>query len=668
MYNGLPTIDWWVPHEALDQATAVWEPDDYDHQRALALVSETSTVENRQQSWHQMGLWNGTLYSNRELPGFHWGITLETDSELTPANLVTENLVQSIGDSMLAKASSDPLMPTAIPRGASFKTKRLIKELNRWIYGTWRQLKCEDLAAKAFLDAYICGTGCVRVDYDQNGLCAEAVFYDNVIVDNRECLNRAPALTYRLRSVVPKAAVEGLFGVKLAEVDSSYVSYRDIGREWVVLVEAWRMPIGKKGEDGYQPGRHVISCGGVLCKDDPWTLPKPPLVFLSWQDPISGFYAPSGVECVVPYQIRLNEINEHIKAAQDLTVNPRLLVHAGSRVDINNIDDQPGRTVMYTGVKPEPLLWPAVPAEFYNERERVVKSAYEFFGISQLSASAQLPAGVRLDSSEAVREFKLSEDTRFLPLWTRFEAFRMEIAQRMVDVMCMDPERTHATVWHPGGRAKAMSIKWEDVKHLKQDHFTWSMDALPLASMSPAAREDKLAKWVEDGLIGPDERRQMTDHPDLEGIQDLETASISDVHRHIELMEDGKFEAPDAMTNLVYGVPKVTYNIADLKTYDEYEAGDPDMMDCIEAHHEWLRIADALQNPVVNEPTDQPGGPGPVAGMAGATPNPMAGNSPGFPGQALAAAGPMQPMAPLPPGPPGAPQGGPPMPPQGPLS
>lgn len=624
IYETQPGVSWWRPSDDTDEETD-------KRQRALALMSETSSIEGRQSAWHSMGLWNGTLYSNRELPGFHWGVTRYGEAELTPANLITENLVQSIGDSMLAKASSSPLVPTPVARGASFKTRKLIRKLKRWLYGTWRQLKCEDLAVRAFLDAYICGTGVVRLDYAAGELCAESVFFDNLIVDNREGLNRAPARTYRLRSVVPRNAVEAHYNVHIDQQDYSYVDYREVGSDYIVLIEAWKMPIGEVGTEGYVCGRHCVAAHNMLVLDEEWELPYPPLLILRWQDQVSGFYSPSGVEQVVPYQIRLNEINERIREAQDITVNPRLLTHITSRVDVNQIDNVPGRLITWTGgVEPKPLIWTAIPGEFYNERERVVKSCFEFFGISQMSAQSQLPPGVRLDSSEAVREFRMQEDTRFLRLWQRFEDFRMDIAKRMIDLMTTGKGRDHVTQWHSGGKAKVETIKWTDIKALTKDMFSWSMDPLPLSSMTPAARADTLQTWSNQGLIGPDERRQLTDAPDLERIQDLEMASIRDIHRHLELMEDGGFEPPDATTNLLYGVPKVTYNIADLKEHDEYKDNDPFMMDVIENHHEWLRVALSLQNPVVNDPTLQAPGPGPAMGIGGAQ---MPNNSQGFPGQ-----------------------------------
>lgn len=594
--------------------------DEIDAMRADDLISETKTIEQRQRSWHQVNLWNSTLYSNRVLPAFHWGDTTHTSEEMLPANQTTENLVLSIGDSMVSKAASSPLKPTPVPRGASFNTKRKIRKLDRWLFGTWQQLKCEALARRAFEDAYVSGIGIIRLDHDGDSLVAESVFFDNLIIDTREAANRAPIKTWRLRAAYSIEAIEARYDVELDEDKGrDYADYRQVSDGYCIVVEAWRLP------QGDEPGRHVVACAGRILSDEPWDRPAPPLIIMKWRQHPSGFHSPSGVEQVVPYQINLNNLNSKIKQAQAITLTPRLLVPTGARLNVNQLDNTPGEIWYYTGVKPEPFIWPAVPAELYAERDREIERCFEFFGISQMSAQSQLPASVRLDSSAAVREFRTMEDTRFLDLWTRYEDFRLELAKGLVDVMIHDPDSDHLTTWYSGGKYKAETIAWKDMEELQADNFSWSMEAVALASMSPAARKDTLTEWLGQGLIGPDEARSMSGQPDLESIDDLESASIRAVNRMIDEIEDGKDNVvPDATTNLVYGIPKFLFALNDL---DEYEDVPLEVYDNM---REWVRVAQALKNPVVTDPTMQAPGPGPAQGIGGME---LPNNSQGLPGQ-----------------------------------
>lgn len=586
-----PAVPWWQADDPTGEYRSV---EDRKAARARHLISECSAVEDRQRSLHELNLWNATLYTNRRLTGFNWGWNEPTDQDMVPCNLITENLVTSIGDAMLSRAATSPTRVVPTPRGADFTTYRLVKRLDKWLQGVWRDLQVEEVALQLYLDAYISGVACGRVDWDGKKLRLERVFFDNVIVDNRECANTSSPRTYRVRQVVPREAVEELYGVSLdvEEGDRNYSSYRMLGDGWVPVVEAWRLP-GPSGKGG----RHMVaSCGKVLV-DEPWVRDDVPLVFFHWSRTASGFYRSGGVEQVVPYQIRLNEINEVIRDAQDLMARPRILVHTGSNVDVNAIDNVIGKIIRYTGIKPEALNWDAVSGELYNERDRLVASCFEFFGVSQMTGQASLPEGVRLDSSAAVREFTTQADQRHLDLWQRFERLRVDIAKSMIRVM------SHAggdvvTSWGYHRRPGGDEIRWSEVRRLAEDDYTWSLEPASLHTMSPGARMDTLNTWIAQGYITPERAGVLSGHPDLEGVQELETASQDDIKRVAELLENGEYEAPDPTQNLVYGLWMIAQNLHRLRAFKASRA----VQVAKEAHLRWLRQALAINQGPIDAP------------------------------------------------------------------
>lgn len=599
------------------------DKDEWEDRRAAALISETAGIENRQKNLHELNLWNATLYTNRQLTGFNWGME-PADTDLVPCNLITENLVLSIGDAMLSRANTSPTRVKPTPRGADFRTYLLVKKLDRWLQGMWRDLRVEDVLLEAFLDAYISGMGTLRVDWDpqERKLCLERVFFDNVIVDNTECSNTPIPMTERIRMVVPTVALEERYGVSFSQEEKArsreYTDYRQLGDGWMPVVEAWRRKIGDK------VGRHTVAAGGKLLVDEAWNHTWVPLVHFHWSRRTTGFYRQGGVELVVPYQIRLNEVNEVIRDAQDLASRMRLLVHTGSNVDVDAVDNVVGRIVRYTGIKPEAVTWPAVNAELYSERERSVRSCFEFFGMSQMSAQAQLPDGVRLDSSAAVREFRVQEDQRFLDLWKRLEWARVEVAETMMNVMTTVGGGDYVTTWQSGGGHIMTEINWADVAPLTKQHYTWSLEAVSANDQAPGSRTDTLNTWVSQGYMDPQRAGVFDSTPDLEDIQELESAARDDMKRVVELMEDGKYEPPDPTYALIYGTWLVTHNLARLRAYKNV----PDKV--VAYHQRWLRQALSYTE-------------APVADAAAAAPPPMA---PGNPAVApLTAPGPA--MAPM---------------------
>lgn len=586
-----PLVPWWDADK--DEDERGYTKEQLEERRARHLVAETAAIEQRQRSLHELNLWNATLYSNRQLQGFFWGANqMAQESAWTPSNLITENLVLSIGDAMLSRAATSPTRVVPTPRGADFETYQTVRKLDRWLSGMWRELEVEDLHLAMFLDAFISGHSVIRYDWDpdKKKLCANRVFFDNLVVDNAECTNASEPRTVRIRQILPQCEVEERYETTFSkeELARGYTNYRAVGEGWVPVVEAWR-----KGPEG----RHTVACCGKLLVDEPWEEDWTPLVMFFWSPWQAGFYRASGVEQVVPYQVRLNEINEVIRDAQDLMARPRILVHTGSNVDVNAIDNLIGRIIKYTGVKPEALTWDAISGELYNERDRLVRSCFEFFGMSQMTAQAQLPSGVRLDSSAAVREFRVQEDQRFLHLWRRFEALRIHSARTMIRVMTKY-NGTGKTYWSMGTKGFGEEIDWEDVKELDENCYIWSLEPASLATQSPAARMDTLNTWVANQWITPERAGVLSGNPDLEGVMAMETATQDDIKGAVEEMEKGNYEPPDPTQNLVFGVPFVTTNLARLR---RMTASDPaKLATARELHIRWLRAALAITNPVTD--------------------------------------------------------------------
>lgn len=567
--------------------------DDDERQRAIALLAETAAIEQRQSAWYELGLWNATLYSNRELIGFRWGSEENVTSELWPKNLRTENLIENIGQAMLSKASSSPLKPSLVPLGASWKTERDVRLADKFLFGVWQQTQAEDACVQMFNDAYTCGLGCVQVAYDDNAnaVHVESVFFDNIVIDNRECGNRASPKTYRIRKVVPLESVEAQYGVAFnaEQQKKRYTDHRPCGLGWGAIVEAWRLP-----DANGKGGRHSVACCDMLLVDEPWTNDWVPLVFFHWQDRQSGFFTKGGVEQVIPFQVIQNDLNDDIKDSQTLACRALIALNANSQTDVSQIQNKAMHFLMYSGMKPEPMVFPSNLGELYNERERNKAAAYSHMGLSEMFANADMPQQVRLDSSAGVREFRNMEDARHLRLWTKFEASRLQVARAIMNVLSVSSGASaFTTMYHPGGaKASSKNIPYEAIKHLTEEQFSWSMNAIPLSQMSPAVRREVLRDFSSRGLIkmGTDEARRMESNPNLERVEDFELISSEDIDGHLEELEAGRYRRPNELTNLSLGVQKVTANYQRLLRYEDVDENSPMMRN----HIKWIVAASSI--------------------------------------------------------------------------
>ncbi len=597
----------------MDAAVKWWEepdPTDYDNEakRANALLQETAAIEQRQGNWYQLNRWNALLLTNRDLPGFAWGCQYQAD--MGPVDLRSENLIESIGESMVSKAASSPIKPTPTPTGRSFKVERAVRELDQFQFGVWRQAHGEEAAIESYLDSYTSGIGCVRVGFDRakKELKDESVFFDNLVIDDRECANRAPPRTYRIRQVVPISGIEALYGVKLDPRKQRSHGVRDVGDGYEVLVEAWRLP----GPDGKGGCHMVAGCGQVFLREE-WKHAWVPLAFFHWQDPISGFHPKSGVEQLIPYQLRQNQLNDAIELQQDIACRLRMLVHANSSIDTSQWDNEAGRMLMYAGIKPEPFIWPTNLGDLYAERERNAARAHSFMGISESFSQADLPTQVRADSSAGIREMINLEDRRNLRRWMRYQEFRLQIARLNLLVLSTEEGAdAYSVVYAPvGRRASAKRIPYEAVKTLTEDQYSWHFEATPLSSVQPAAIRELYRDWGSRGMGDEGEGRRMVGVPNIYRYEELEMALYDDILGHLEILESGGYDPPSEITNLTYGIEKVRANLVRLRRLEDVPP------EVIENHYSWLQAALAIQQSAIPQQPPAYVPAAPTQGMPG---------------------------------------------------
>lgn len=629
-------LEWWEPAKEKDEHTV--------KSRAKSLVETVKALENSQRGAHEQNLWNARLYSNRELAHFDWGHGVFYNTSLSPVSLLGENLCLSIVDTLVARIGKQRAKVTVQPVGASFKVQKQCRRLDKWLWGEFQRLKVYHLTTQVFRDACVFGFGVLKVDVDEDGkVRVRRVFPDDFIVDQMEFVNGDGARHAYERKCRRIDEVEAEYGLEPGTVQGEaqgYLDYRQPGRGHCIVVEGYRTATE------HEQGRHYIAVDGIELLDEPWEHKWLPYVWYHYNDPLSGFYYPSVVEQVTPFQIRLNEINEVIRDAQDLMARPRIFVAEGSRVTGMDLDNKVGRVIKYTGVMPEAVTWSANNPELLNERERLIKATYEQFGIMPMAAQGKLPNQARLDSSAALQEAITIGDDRQADAMQRFEDFHLELARLMIRVMgAMGGVGGTGgeTVWFSGGRrSRAETIKWSEID-LDDNGYTMSLGAASVFTMTPAARTDKIEGWMAKGLISQEQYWQLIDSPDLETEISLQDAARDDIKRVIELLEDGKYESPQPYQDLINGVEMVSKALLRLKDYEDVEPEVPEnMIKWVAMAREVLRQgtqtpdqegAGSLEMGPAGEPLPPgQGGPGGPMNFTAAPPMPMPGMAPMAPG------------------------------------
>ncbi len=575
--------------------------DEYiERARASSLMSNAQTLEMVQNQVHEQNLWSAQLYSNRELAAFDWGTGQLYRASLAPITRTGENITMRVVDTMVSQIAKNKPKPKPTARGAAFSCRQQIRLLDKFLYGEWQRNNIYQHGKQVFRDAGIFGFGCMKVEVEDDPdhgarVSYERVFPDECLVDQMELVACGKIRHFYRRRALPIEVVAATYDIdedelRLLANQSSAYDYnpeRPVGAGWIVVVEGYQ--VGSKSN----PGRWMVATSGCVLDEGEWPHDWLPYVFYHWQVPVSGFYSPGIVEQAIPYQIRLNEINEVIRDAQDLMGRPRVLIAEGSRVNPLEIDNVIGRFIKYTGIKPEAITWPAISAELYNERERQIQACMDHFGLSNLATTVTPPPGARFDSSPAFREFNAIQDDRLSDPAERFEEFYRQLAQRTTQVIEASGKNIKTT-WYSGYKsAKAEVIEWDEIGH-DAESYIMTMEMTSIYSMSPAAARDELEKQLAMGLITPEQYRMELADPDQESALSIQAAGAEDLNRVQELLESGEFETPTPEQDLVNGITKMTLALLDLGRYKDDGKSKVSLAEIKMNFINWITVAKAI--------------------------------------------------------------------------
>lgn len=604
-----------------------------DEERAHERVFEkVRALEEVNKAVHQMNLANARLYSNTDMLGLDWTIDAGSYDRRSLAR-VTENVIQSVCDTTTSMIAKNRPRAKFLTDGGDFSTQQRARQLDRFTEGLFQWSDIYHKGPKVFRDSTVFGTGAFKVVDTDGHPDVERVIIDEIIVDELECRSAPPRQLFQ-RKFVDREVLKELYPDHADAIDNAhrdtrkYTSTRRIDSHQVVVVEAWHLPSSRGAGDG----RTAICVDGVTLKWAPYTKDDFPFVFLRWSEPLCGFYGQGLAEQLCGIQLRINKLNRFIERCHDLVAAPRVFVELGSKVNRDHFTNEIGSFVYYRGRPPTIVTPQAVGAEIYAYKEQLKRSAFEFAGVSQLSAQSKKPGG--LESAVALREFNDIETQRFAIQAQAYEQAFISVAYKMIDLAreLYGKGQKFKSVFSAGSFTQ--SIDWNDVD-LDEDRFVITVEAASIMSRTPAGRLQAVIELAQAGVIDTDESRRLLGHPDIEHSRSLYNAAIEYIERVIEQINRGVYVPPEPFENLQLSLKRI--QLAYLKAC---ELGAPE--DIRELYRQRLEQTQFLLKPPA--PPSAPmttGAPPPEAMGGGAMPPPgMAppGMTPAMPPQAALAA------------------------------
>jgi hypothetical protein len=536
-------------------------------EQGLQLISTASFLKEQQQYRYRQAALYARLYSN--YPLFGWvgsNLTKASIGNQLPSDRPTLNVVQSCIDTLVSRITQSRPRPMFLTDGGDYKQRNLAKQMNNFIQGEFYQTKAYEHGERCLRDASILGSGIIKVLEKDDKVCLERRLLTELLVDPNDALYGCPRQLYELQLVDREVLME-LFPGNASIIEKAEQAYPDSGgdasktiADQVMLIEGWRLPSGPEAGDGM----HAIACSSGTLISEAYEKHRFPFVMDHYSQRVLGLWGQGLAEQLMGTQTEINKLLMTISASINLVGVPRVFVDEASKVVSAHLNNQIGAIVKYRGTKPVYEVAPCVPAEVYEQLQRLVGYAYQQSGISALAATSQKPAG--LNSGEAIRNYDDLQSDRFTTTSKSYERVYEDLAYLIFDTAKDIAKRTgkYQTVYP--GKDGTKKIDLPNLDLLKDDFVIQCYDVSSLPK-DPAGRLQKITEMIQAGMIDIREGRRLLDFPDLEQVEKLANACEERILQALDkIVEEGEYTPPDPFMD-----PELAYKLA-VQYYNLYAA------------------------------------------------------------------------------------------------
>lgn len=518
---------------------------------AQQVIETAAFLKDQQQYRHRQASIHARMYGNLPLANFAGSnLTKMSTPNSLPIDRPTMNVVQSCVDTLVSRISQSKPKPIFLTDNGDYKQRKLAKQMNQFIGGEFYQTKAYELGELILRDAAILGNGLLKVYEDNKRVCIDRVLPTEVMVDANDAFYGTPRSMYHFK-LVDRSVARAYIPEERSKIEQAEQAYPDSSgdnqktmSDQIMLVEAWHLPSSEDANDG----RHVICCTSGTLLDEAYEKDYFPFVNLSYSPRLVGYWAQGLSEQLSGTQIEINKLLVTISQSISLVGVPRVFVEDGSRVVKAHLNNQVGSIVTYRGTKPEYEVAPCVPAELYQQLQRLIDYAYQQSGISALAATSQKPQG--LNSGEAIRSYDDLQSDRFATLNKRYDNMYIDLAYKIIDLAKEIAERDgeYQTVYPNEDGTREINLP--DAKLLEDTFAIQCFDSSSLPK-DPAGRLQKVTEMMQSGILSPQEGRRLLNFPDLEQVDKLETASEERILQILDdIIESGKYTPPDPFIDL----------------------------------------------------------------------------------------------------------------------
>lgn len=490
------------------------------------------------------------LYGNSPVFGVHGMSASKIPTNPAMRDRVTFNLVQSVVDTVQAKIAQNKPKPLILTKRGDYKLQRKAQKLNQFLEGVFYENHAHTPNGPLiFRDAGVLGTGATHVFNYHGRVKYERVLAGELLVDEKEALYGNPRQLHRIKNI--DRGVLADFCPQHRKMIMSASGSTDIETQaqphladQLTVAESWHLPSGPDAKDG----KHVIVINDGVLFSETWEKSYFPFSFYHYSPRMYGFWGQSLAEQLQNLQLEINKMLWVAQRSYHLAGSFKILIEQGSKIVKEQLNNDIGAIITYTGTRPDYIVPPVLPAEFQQRLVWLIQSGYEQAGVSMLSAQSKKPMG--LDSGKALREFNDIETDRFQITGQNYQHYFLDLAKLTIATARDIYAQTGKLSVNIPGRKFIESIDWKDVD-MEEDQYL--MQTFPISSLpnDPEGRLQTIQEYIQAGMIDPRQGRRLLDFPDIDQVEGLKNSVEERILFGLDkIVDEGKFTPPDPFMDL----------------------------------------------------------------------------------------------------------------------
>jgi hypothetical protein len=512
------------------------------------------------------------VYSGRGYPSPHsnsYSNDIDVTGQLGLSSSVSKlnfNITAVIIDTLAAKLASIQATPQAVTNRGNAKGRQLADDLNFLLKGLFHKYNLSHQLNLAFKDAMINRAGYLKVVKEDNDICIERVYADEVIIDNADGYYNKP---YKMlhRKIVPLHVMIEKFPDKKVEIEASKITEvrQHNSRNYtpsVSVVEGWCLNTYKN------KGRHTITIENADLVDEEWNKEYFPILRCDYNEPVIGWLGTSVVDDLAPIQMEIDRILITMQAILKIMSVPRMLIDTNSEVNKNHLTNKVGLCIFYDGkqgVAPVIHNGASMPPELMAQLKFLIEQAYARAGLTPMDTQGQQKTGSGNTSGEALKTMTDIKSERWQLLQNNFEAKHVELAQIILNELQGEKFKISSL-------DRTIGLKEISTKVIPKTNDSYVLKMFPVSSLPDSIPDliDSVEKMLQLGVIDKAQVPDLMNIPDLDSNIALMSAPMRLIDKKIEnMLETGKYWAPEPYHNLDYAIMTAIQHINWAELNDE---------------------------------------------------------------------------------------------------